>query len=304
VRRTWLRGAPRLGDLGYRLTGSSDLYADDGRKPSASVNFVTSHDGFTLRDLVSYEKKHNLANGEEDKDGTDDNASANCGVEGDTKDPKVLSLRARQMRNLLTTMLLSQGVPMIRAGDETGGTQLGNNNAYCQDNDVTWLDWSWTEEEKRLFRFTRALVLLRQSSPAFHRRHFFKGDKVGRSGLKDITWLRPDGAEMTAADWDAPGGATLGMLLSGEGADALDDHGEPVTGDTFFVVLHAGAEAIVVRAPPASDEAARWEVTVDTTLWDVPTEGEPIAPGTDVTVEPLSMLVLRLVSGSTAKRST
>jgi isoamylase len=295
VRRAWLKDAPRLSDLGYRLTGSSDLYGDDGRKPSASINFVTAHDGFTLRDLVSYEEKHNLANGEQNTDGTDDNASTNSGEEGESRDGRVLSRRARHMRNLMATLLLSQGVPMIRAGDETGRTQRGNNNAYCQDNEITWLDWTWTEEEKRLLRFTRALVALRGRSPAFHRRHFFRGERLPGKELKDITWLRPDGEEMTAADWSAPGGATLSMLLSGDGIDALDAEDEPIVGDTFFVVVHAGEEAINVKVPPSAHAGAHYEVTVDTGLWDVPSGGDPVAPGTMLSVEPLSLLVLRLV---------
>jgi len=295
VRRAWLRDAPRLSELGYRLTGSSDLYGDDGRKPSASINFVTAHDGFSLRDLVSYEKKHNLANGEDDKDGTDDNASTNCGVEGETKDRHVLSLRARQMRNLLATLLLSQGVPMLRSGDESGLTQGGNNNVYCQDSETSWLDWTWTEEEKRLYRFTRALVALRLHSPAFHRRHFFRGERRPGGELKDITWLRPDGEEMTADDWNAPGGATLSMLLSGDGTDALDEEDEPVQGDTFFVVLHAGGEAADVLVPASAHAGAHYEVTVDTGLWDIPSGVDPVAPGTMMSVEPRSLLVLRLV---------
>jgi glycogen operon protein len=294
VRRTWLKEAPRLSELGYRLTGSSDLYGDDGRKPSASINFVTAHDGFTLRDLVSFEQKHNLANGEENRDGSDDNASTNSGVEGETKDGHILSLRGRQMRNLLATLLLSQGVPMLRGGDETGRTQGGNNNAYCQDNEVAWLDWSWTEEEKRLLSFTRALLALRRQSPAFHRRHFFRGERRAGGELKDITWLRPDGEEMTAPDWEAPGVATLSMLLSGDGTDALDSDDEPVVGDTFFVVLHAGREAVSVRVPPTSHAGAHYEVTVDTGLWEIPSGVDPVAPGTMMSVEPLSLLVLRL----------
>jgi isoamylase len=294
VRRAWLRDAPRLSDLGYRLTGSSDLYGDGGRRPSASINFVTAHDGFTLRDLVSYEHKHNLANGEENNDGNPDNASTNCGEEGETKDRHILSARARQMRNLLATLLLSQGVPMIRGGDETGRTQRGNNNAYCQDNEVTWLDWTWTEEEKKLLRFTRSLIALRARSPVFHRRHFFRGKARGDGELKDITWLRPDGQEMSADDWSAPGATTLSMLLAGDGIDALDEDDEPTFGDTFFVVLHMGREAVGVRVPPSTDAGAHYEVTVDTGLWDIPSGGDPIPPGTMMSVEPLSLLVLRL----------
>ncbi len=294
VRRGWLRGAPNVADLGYRLTGSSDLYADDGRRPSASINFVTAHDGFTLRDLVSYAQKHNEANGEDNKDGTDDNASTNCGVEGETADRRVLALRARQMRNLLATLLLSQGVPMLSAGDELGRTQRGNNNAYCQDSEVSWVDWKLSEENRRLLAFVQALVLLRQKNPVFHRRHFFQGRRPPGAVHKDVTWLRPDGTEMSGEDWGNASLATLCMLLAGEGADAVDGSGEPLAADTFFLVYHLGEEAVVVRLPQSSVDGARYEVTVDTGLWDVPVGVDPL-PGDTLTVEPLSLVVLRLV---------
>jgi isoamylase len=304
VRRAWLKGAPKLSELGYRLTGSSDLYEDDGRKPSASVNFVTAHDGFTLRDLVSYETKHNEANGEDNADGSSDNASTNCGLEGETQDPVVLALRARQVRNLLTTLLLSQGVPMLSSGDEIGRTQKGNNNAYCQDNEISWLDWNLGPEQAELLAFTRGLVSIRAHNPAFHRRHFFRGQPFEGSRAKDITWLRPDGREMSAADWSvradadgaagasgaegAAGAATLSMLLAGDAVDALDAEGEPEKGDTFLVVLHMGDEPISVRLPSAPTP---FEVALDTESWR--TRARPLAPGSLVPVSPLRALVLR-----------
>jgi isoamylase len=294
VRRAWLRGEPKLSDLGYRLTGSSDLYEDDGRKPSASINFVTAHDGFTLRDLVSYEHKHNEANGESNADGSNDNASGNCGAEGETSDPAVLALRARQARNLMTTLLLSQGVPMISGGDEFGRTQRGNNNAYCQDNELSWIDWRLAQEHGELLAFTRALLSLRAKSPVFHRRHFFSGQPRRGSTLKDITWLRPDGEEMTTVDWTASSGVTLSMLLAGDGIDAQGADGELEHGDTFWVIFHFGLNEAQVLVPRLPSSDARFEVVVDTGSWEIPSApGEAIPQASHLLVPPLSVLVLR-----------
>ncbi|HZA88392.1 MAG TPA: alpha-amylase family glycosyl hydrolase, partial [Acidimicrobiales bacterium] len=218
VRDVW-RGEPAiLGELASRLTGSSDLYQADSRRPSASVNFVTAHDGFTLRDLVSYNEKHNAANGEGNRDGENHNRSWNCGVEGPTDDPTVLALRARQQRNLLATMLLSQGVPMILYGDEVGRTQGGNNNAYCQDNETSWFDWAHTDEG--LHAFTTALIALRQAHPVFRRRRWFQGRPL--RDIVDIAWLRPDGTEMTDNDWRSSNEACVAMFFNG---DAINSPG-------------------------------------------------------------------------------
>jgi isoamylase len=273
VRRAWLREAPKLPELGYRLTGSSDLYEDDGRKPSASVNFVTAHDGFTLHDLVSYGSKHNEANGENDVDGSNDNASTNSGHEGETDDPAVLALRDRQIRNLLATLFLSQGVPMLSGGDELGHTQRGNNNAYCQDNEMSWLDWNLGDSQSHVLGFTRALLALRAENPAFHRRHFFRGEPWKGSLGKDITWLRLDGDEMTAVDWVS--GGTLTMLLAGDAVDALDAQGEPEQGDTFLVVFHMAQEPATLRLPRLADAEARFELVVDTSTWQVASAEHP-----------------------------
>jgi isoamylase len=289
VRKAWLVGEPKLSELGYRLTGSSDLYEEGGRKPSASINFVTAHDGFTLRDLVSYEAKHNESNGENDTDGSNDNSSTNSGHEGETTDAGVLALRARQARNLLATLFLSQGVPMLSAGDELGRTQRGNNNAYCQDNEISWIDWSLGEEETQLLAYTRALIALRTHHPVFHRRHFFRGAPWRGSEKKDITWLRADGEEMTAEDWLPAASPTLAMLLAGEAVDAVDAHGEPERGDTFLVVFHMGNAPVRVR--PGSD--ATFEVVVDTASWETPAPRTTLAPGDSRVVAPLSVLVLR-----------
>ncbi len=240
VRDLW-RGHGRLGELAARFTGSSDLYESGGRSPWASVNFVTCHDGFTLADLVSYEHKRNEANGEENRDGTDDNRSWNCGVEGQTDDADVLRLRVRQQRNLLATLLLSQGVPMLLAGDELGRTQHGNNNAWCQDNELSWLDWELDEEMERLLAFTRRLIALRRAHPVLRRAHFFEGHPVNGSGLPDVAWFRPDGEPMRDGDWDADGGP-LGVFLNGSEIPARAATGEPVVDDSFLVLVNAGAE--------------------------------------------------------------
>jgi isoamylase len=292
VRRTWLAGTPPLADLGYRLTGSSDLYQDDGRHPSASINFVTAHDGFTLRDLVSYAHKHNEANGEENRDGTDDNASSNCGVEGETNDREVLELRARQMRNLLSTLILSQGVPMLSSGDEIGRTQRGNNNAYCQDNELSWVDWQLTDKERAILSFTHALLSLRATHPAFQRRHFFRGERAPGATLKDLTWLRQDGEEMTAEDWAEPDRTTLTMLIAGDGVDALDDDGRELTDDSFLVIVHAGSEPVDFRVPWLPHRPPEWLVVIDTVSSDVASARRPVQAGALLPVHSQSLVVL------------
>ncbi|WP_309235566.1 glycogen debranching protein GlgX [Streptomyces sp. TRM64462] len=264
VRDFWRGALPDVRDLGYRLSGSSDLYAWGGRRPYASVNFVTAHDGFTLRDLVSYERKHNEANGEDNRDGTNDNRSWNCGAEGETDDAAVNALRRRQMRNVLTTLLLSTGVPMLVAGDEMGRTQGGNNNAYCQDNEIGWVDWSLRDEPwaAELLALTRRLLRLRHTHPVLRRKAFFSGRPQGADGLRDLAWFTADGAEMTEGDWYAPT-ATIAFYLSGRDIPGRDARGEPVTDDSFLVVLHAGHEDVEQRLPgPPWAEA--YELLVDT----------------------------------------
>jgi isoamylase len=291
VRSFWTGDKSKIADLGYRLTGSSDLFQDDGRHPSASVNFVTAHDGFTLRDLVSFDKKHNEANGEKNRDGADENLSWNCGVEGETFDPTVIELRARQERNLLATLLLSQGVPMLLGGDEIGRTQRGNNNAYCQDNEISWFDWEIDPAKRSLFEFARSMVQLRQMHPVFRRIQFFRGVHTAR-GAKDITWLRPDGREMTATDWTTPGVAAVGMMLAGDGIPSVDDDGEPVVDDTFLVLLSASPQQVSFVVP----RAGSWSVVVDTRVARVP-PGGPAPEGEAVVMAPFSMIVLSSVSG-------
>jgi len=251
VRRFWKGDPGQTAELASRLSGSSDLFDRRGRRPWASINFVTAHDGFTLRDLVSYDRKHNEANGEHNRDGTDANHSWNCGVEGPSDDSDVRALRLRQSQNLLATLLLSQGVPMLLAGDELGHSQQGNNNAYCQDDETVWLDWSLEAVEAELLAFVRRLVRFRRDHSAFHRHRFFDGDQSA-SGVKDITWLRPDGSERGPSDWEDPADRTLGFVLSGEARGYhLTADGEPELDDTFLVVLNAKPQPIPFRLPGA-----------------------------------------------------
>ena len=261
VREFWRGGSHGVRDLAYRLSGSSDIYRDGTRPPFSSVNFVTAHDGFTLRDLVSYDRKHNEANLEHNRDGTDNNRSWNCGVEGETTDPAVLALRGRQTRNLLTTLLLSTGVPMLVAGDEMGRTQRGNNNAYCQDNDISWLSWQLDDRQRALLEFTRRLLSLRRRHPVFRQRHFFDGRPSRPGGPKDIAWLSPDGTE--DVDWWDPGVRTLGMYLSGDALRARSADGAPIRDDSFLLVVNAGSGPAAFRLPTAP-YGGRYDVVLHT----------------------------------------
>jgi glycogen operon protein len=293
VRDFW-RGEPgRTAELGSRMAGSADLYAVGGRRPFASINFVTAHDGFTLADLVSYSHKHNEANGEGNRDGTDHNRSNNHGVEGPTDDPAVLSVRRRQVRNLLTTLLLSTGVPMISHGDEVGRTQRGNNNAYCQDNALTWVDWGLDSEHAALLEFTRKLVALRQRSPVFRQRSFFTGAPTGPAHLvDDLAWFRPDGRRMTTADWHAAHARTLGMYLDGEQIRQREVDDAPVTDDSYLLWLNAADHDLKLRLP-GLPVASEFEVVLDTSLADpFATSARYLAADT-VTMIGRSVLLLR-----------
>ncbi len=244
-----------IGDLAYRITGSSDLYESSGRLPFASVNFVTAHDGFTLLDLVSYNVKHNEANLDDNRDGTNDNYSWNCGVEGPTDDPEVLRLRARQRRNFLATLLLSQGVPMLLGGDELGRTQRGNNNTYCQDNELSWVDWSAADDE--LIQFVAHLVQLRKRHPTFRRRRYFQGRGLR---VRDLLWLTPLGVEMTDANWSDLVARCLGALFPGAGLNERNGHGEPILDDDFLLLMNAHYEPLEFALPLPH----RWRAMVDT----------------------------------------
>lgn len=295
IRRYWHGYDKHVSELGYRLTGSSDLYLLSGRSPRASVNFVTSHDGFTMHDLVRYEKKHNEANLEGNRDGDDHNNSKNHGVEGETDDEAIEALRDRQVRNFLATLILSQGVPMIVAGDELGRTQRGNNNAYAQDNEIGWIDWNLDERRSALVRFTKRLVALRKKHPVLRRRRFFQGVHVRGSDLKDLAWFKADGTEMTREDWDAPQ-STIGLLLGGDAISWLDDRGAPILDDSLLIVLHAGDDRISFRLP-AIEWAAYWELMIDTEISEQFATVLPnaSAASTELDVAPRSLVVLRSI---------
>jgi glycogen operon protein len=263
VRRFWRGDGGQVSELATRLAGSSDLYEHSGRRPYASINFVTAHDGFTLEDLVSYERKRNEANGEGNRDGEDNNLSWNCGAEGPGADPAVLALRARQKRNLLATLLLSQGVPMICGGDEMGRTQGGNNNAYCQDNETSWLDWERAAGEQDLLAFCRLLIGLRRRHPVFRRRRFFQGRAIRGAEIKDLTWFDTSGREMTDHDWQAPHVRSLMVRLNGQGLDERDEQGQPLVDDTFLLLLNAASEAVTFRLPPPAP-GGPWQRLLDT----------------------------------------
>jgi glycogen operon protein len=251
VMRDFWRGQASVADFASRFTGSADLYQWDGRDPFASINFITAHDGFTLRDLVSYNEKHNEANQEDNQDGTDDNRSWNCGVEGPTDDPEVLALRERQHRNFLVTLFLSQGVPMILGGDEFGRTQEGNNNTWCQDNELSWLGWRHEPWQTDLHRFARRLIALRRRHPVFRRVRFLEGATDG-PGLPDAWWFRPDGRKMTQRDWKRGDGHVIGLFLNGEELQEADPQGDEVGDDSFLLLFNAHHEDVTFTLPAAS----------------------------------------------------
>ena len=252
-----------MSEVATRLAGSNDLYERSGRLPYASINFITAHDGFTLQDLVSYNEKHNEANLEENRDGENNNLSWNCGAEGATGDPEINALRERQKRNFLATLLLSQGVPMISHGDELGRTQRGNNNAYCQDNEITWIDWNLDAARRALLEFTSKLVHFRRSQPALRRRKYFQGRSIRGGGVKDMAWLAPDGREMTDEAWNAPLIRSIGVLMVGDALDEVDERGRQVTGDTLLMLLNAHFEEVPFVLPKV-DEGKSWLRVIDT----------------------------------------
>jgi isoamylase len=286
--RDFWRGYANAAEFARRFTGSSDLYESDGRSPVASINFVTAHDGFTLRDLVSYNEKHNEANLEGGADGTNDNRSWNCGVEGESDDPEVNALRERQQRNFLTTLLLSHGVPMLLGGDEFGRTQRGNNNAWCQNNEISWFDW---DHDERLLEFTRTLLRLRREHPVFRRRAFLTGEERMGSGAPDAWWFRTDGRRMTRRDWERPDGHVVGVFLNGREITSPDGHGERVEDDSFLVLFNASPEDVTFRVP-SRRFGLLWELelsTADAQQFSVRTREE-------VRVGARSVLVLRRVA--------
>jgi isoamylase len=301
VRSYWKGDEGKLSEIAYRLTGSPDFYQHDGRAPTASVNFITAHDGFTLNDLVSYNDKHNEANGENNQDGDRNNQSWNCGAEGPADDPKVNSLRRKQRRNFLSTLFLSQGVPMLLGGDEFGRTQNGNNNAYCLDNEVNWLNWQ--RRDKQLFVFTKRLIEFRKRHPVFRRPKFFQGKRVHGSENKDVMWFNPGGNEMTDEEWASPFVRCLGMLLSGDADDIVDSRGGLVHDQTFLLLINAHYEPIPFLLP--GEEHLEWELILDTAIEEgfVP-KPKKIPSGDDVDLRDRSACLLRLIGGEQPRART
>jgi len=291
VRDFW-RADASVADFASRFTGSSDLYQSDGRRPFASVNFVTAHDGFTLRDLVSYNAKHNAANREDNRDGTDDNRSWNCGAEGPSEDPEINSLRQRQQRNFLATLFLSQGVPMLLGGDEFGRTQEGNNNAWCQDNAISWYGWEHAEWQQRLLEFTRRLIALRREHPVFRRTRFLAGRQVEGSGLPDVWWFRADGRRMTRRDWTATDGHTLGVFLNGDELAEETADGQPITDDSFLLLFNSYYEDLDMRLPNQSF-GRWWELEFTTADPELEVGAERFPARATVAVAARSLMLLR-----------
>ena len=291
VRKFW-RGEPgQVSEMASRLAGSSDIFSRSDRGVYASINFITAHDGYTLRDLVSYEQKHNEANGENNEDGHNDNLSRNWGVEGETDDAAIVELRHRLMRSFLATLAFSQGVPMLAHGDELARTQWGNNNAYAQDNETTWVNWDLTEKQKELLAYTQKLIALRQAYPVLRRRHFFRGEAVPSSDHKDVTWIRPDGEELTGVDWRSVDAQILGMLIDGAATDEVDERGHAVSGETLLIVMNAGDMPVSFALPALDgpDEGENiWVIMVDTACDELPVVRKGV-----VAVEAHAVMLLR-----------
>lgn len=290
VRRYWKGEDGTLSDLAYRLTGSSDLYQHDGRKPYASINFVVAHDGFTLADLVSYNEKHNEANKEDNKDGANDNNSWNMGAEGPTDDPEINQAREKQMRNILATLMLSQGVPMLASGDEIARSQCGNNNAYCQDDKITWLDWNLDDRRKRLLEFTSQLIAIRKKHPNLHRRKFFQDRQLRGSVERDIAWYGSDGKEFNDEQWDAGWVRSIALLLNGKTLNTADENGRPIVDETFLLLVNSHHEGVEFTLPQRTGESTRWGRVIDTNDLESPFKEELL--GDQVTLSPRSLMLL------------
>jgi glycogen operon protein len=297
VRRFWKGDSVQAADLAYRLTGSSDLYELSGRRPFASINFVTAHDGFTLYDLVSYSGKHNETNGEENRDGINENLSWNCGAEGPTDDPGILALRALQQRNFLATLFLSVGVPMLLAGDEIGRTQQGNNNAYCQDNEISWINWDLDKPRQQLLDFTQFLTKLFGQHPSLRRRRFFHGRKIRHDKVKDLSWFRPDGKEMTDEDWRNPNTRCIGERLAGDAIEETDEHGGRIVDDTLLLLLNAHYESVPFVLPAHRPEQ-RWELVLDTQESSGRRGSPQVLENDSYVVAPRSLVMLRIKAGT------
>jgi isoamylase len=294
VRDYWRGEDQTLPEFGTRLTGSSDLYANNGRRPYASVNFITAHDGFTLHDLVTYNHKHNDANGDANRDGTDDNRSWNCGVEGETDDIEVIALREQQKRNLLTTLFLSQGIPMLLGGDEFGRTQRGNNNGYCQDSELSWFDWTLAKDNWALLEFTERLCRLRREHPTFRRRRWFQGRRLRGADVSDIAWFTPDGDAMSEDDWESGFAKSVAVFLNGASIPSPDPRGERVVDDNFFLMFNAHYEPLEFTLPTGS-YGERWEVVLDTAAPLLGEDDRSAKPGEQLVVEGRAIVVLHCV---------
>jgi isoamylase len=298
IRRFWKGEGGLVSEFATRLAGSSDLYEQSGRRPYASINFFASHDGFTLHDLVSYEQKHNEANGEDNRDGECHNHSWNCGIEGKTSNPGILQLREKQRRNFMTTLMVSQGVPLLNAGDETGRTQQGNNNPYCQDNEITWFDWRLNPDQKDLLQFTRFMIRLRQKNPVLQRRKFLQGRSIRGLDIKDIAWYEPSGQEMDDSSWNTPFARCLGVYLSGIELEEFDNEGRPLWGDTLLILFNAHDGPIKFVLPPHQREQ-QWERVLDTSSqgWGKPKQ----LADHSYRLDGHSMVILRLVKAGRRK---
>ncbi|MDO1449017.1 glycogen debranching protein GlgX [Rhodocytophaga aerolata] len=296
VRRFWKGDESQVAELAYRLSGSSDLYQHNGRLPGSSINFITAHDGFTLNDLVSYNEKHNHANGENNNDGDSHNNSWNCGVEGPTDDEDIIFLREKQKRNFLATLFLSQGVPMLLHGDEYGRTQHGNNNVYCQDNETSWFNWEWTKTEQALFEFTSMIIKLRRDHPVLHRRKFFHGREIRGTKIKDIRWLRPDGKDMTRKEWHSSYVRCLGMLLNGQVMSEYDERSQRIKDDIFLLIVNSYWEPIDFNVPDRPIKGS-WEIIIDTheDIQSDDKKKKKINFGEAYTLQSRSLVLLRMI---------
>jgi isoamylase len=297
VRQFWKGDGAHVNEFATRLCGSSDLYEWSSRRPYASINFITCHDGFTLNDLVSYNDKHNEANSEENRDGSNNNMSWNCGAEGPTDNPDITATRDRQVRNFLATLLLSQGVPMLLAGDEIGHTQNGNNNAYCHDNELTWLNWKLDERQAALLRFTQSVIALRKINPVFQRQKFFQGRSIRGQDTRDIAWYAEDGNHLNDQAWNGTSMRCLGLYLDGDMIGEADSHGDPVHGESILLLLNSHHEQVQFQLPSIT-EGTTWTPLLDTNA--LPEGTDELAPGTPYRLEGRSLAVLRLVPAAKA----
>jgi glycogen operon protein len=301
VRRFWRGDGGGVSELATRLAGSSDLYGRNGRRPYSSINFITAHDGFTLLDLVSHSEKHNDANGDDNRDGESNNLSSNCGVEGPTDEPQVVACREQQRRNLMATLLLSQGVPMICGGDEIGRTQRGNNNAYCQDNEISWTHWDVSDSDRAFYEFTARLVAYRRSNPVLRRQHFFAGRPIRGDQTKDIAWIDPSGKEMSDSAWHEPNVRCLGIRLDGDSLDEVDSRGRPLRGDTVLILLNAH-DGVIPFKLSAFVRRPIWECLVDTAMPE--REGKRFRGGSRYDLPGRSLVLFRMSGQATTSRTT